>query len=317
MVHAARPPRAIDDVRPLRELVNIGHRGASAHAPEHTIAAYDLALAHGAHYIELDVHMTLDRVLVVAHDASIDRTGRLEQGSCSGLIESKSLAELRSLDVGRWFNELHCSRRSSDFVGLRIPTLAEVLARYRHCIKFCIELKSEDPTGVVANELLRVLGQHSLHEPKNGAWRVLLLSFNAASLQRVGAADPHIPLVQVLGEDSTSESIREGLEAIRAYAAGIAPPKAAVDGSLIAAAHERALLVHPYTVNGRSEMAHMLSLGVDGMITDFPDRLDELVWSSFDNEIRLRGATESSSRRLRSSVRRSTGDGPLRTWKRH
>jgi glycerophosphoryl diester phosphodiesterase len=136
-----------------RELVNIGHRGASAHAPEHTIAAYDLALAEGAHYLEVDVHTTLDGIPIVLHDTSVDRTGRLAHRPGSGVVSSMTLQELRTLDVGSWFAESRGGR--STFDGLHILTLDEVFDRYRHCARFCIDIKSVDTGGGTEREVLR------------------------------------------------------------------------------------------------------------------------------------------------------------------
>src|SRR4029078_9787698 len=86
-------------------VLNIGHRGASGYAPEHTIASYDLALALGADYIEQDLQLTKDGVLVVLHDPTLDRTARGEAANCTGLVIEKTLAQVKTCDVGSWFND--------------------------------------------------------------------------------------------------------------------------------------------------------------------------------------------------------------------
>ena len=84
----------------------IGHRGASGYAPEHTIASYDLALALGADYIEQDLQLTKDGVLVVLHDPTLDRTARGPAENCTGSRRStKTLAQIKTCDVGSWFND--------------------------------------------------------------------------------------------------------------------------------------------------------------------------------------------------------------------
>jgi glycerophosphoryl diester phosphodiesterase len=263
----------------FRELVNIGHRGASAYAPEHTIAAYDLALAQGAHYLELDVHMTADSRLVVVHDESLERTGRSAGGVTSGLIKSMTLEELRALDFGSWFNEVNAGHRHERFVGSRILSLEEVLTRYRHIVKFCIEIKGRAHAGAIEGELLRVLARFDLDRPHRGGWRALVMSLSSPQLRTIHSLHAHLPLIQICNEFASSAEIQATLADVSTFAVGIAPPQEAVDGDLVTAAHERALKVHPYTVNAAADMERLLCLGVDGLITDFPDRLDHLVWA--------------------------------------
>jgi glycerophosphoryl diester phosphodiesterase len=262
----------------LRELVNIGHRGASAHAPENTIAAYDLAVSHGAHYLELDVHMTADGVLVVTHDATVERTGRAPERRAEGAITAKTLAELRALDVGRWFNETRPAVPWGNYTGLRMPTLEEVLSRYRHLARLCIELKADDADGRAEAELVRLLRLYNLDRPCNGSWRILLMAFGAHSLRRLRRLHDGLPLTRILEPGSPPAALVAQLDAIATYAGAIAPPASSVDAAVMDEAHARGLSVHPYTVNDLAEMARLLALGVDGMITDFPDRLDSLLW---------------------------------------
>ena len=98
-------------------------------------------------------------------------------------------------------------------------------------------------------------------------------SFSEASLRKLHALDPALPLVRLYGGDGGAAAIVATLDATRAYAVGIGPPKGAVDAALVAAAHARGLLVHPYTVNDAAEMRALVALGVDGMFTNFPERL--------------------------------------------
>src|SRR4028119_1977971 len=108
-------------------VLNVGHRGASGYAPEHTIPAYDLALKMGADYIEQDLQLTKDGVLVVLHDETLDRTARptaeSAPGDCTGLVREKTLAQIKTCDVGSWFNEAYPQYARPEYVGLKIPTL--------------------------------------------------------------------------------------------------------------------------------------------------------------------------------------------------
>src|ERR671921_1524356 len=106
-------------------VLNIGHRGASAYAPEHTFAAYELALEQGADYIEIDLQMTADGELVALHDKTLNRTANPLEGeptrNCRGLVSKKTLDQLRSCEVGSWFNEAYPQYASEEYATLEIP----------------------------------------------------------------------------------------------------------------------------------------------------------------------------------------------------
>jgi glycerophosphoryl diester phosphodiesterase len=114
-------------------VLNIGHRGASAYAPERTFAAYDLALEQDADYIEIDLQMTADGVLVALHDDTLDRTARVPEEVpkrfCSGPVIKRTLEQIKKCDVGSWFNETYPQYASDEHVGLQIPTLEEIFQR--------------------------------------------------------------------------------------------------------------------------------------------------------------------------------------------
>ncbi len=255
-----------------QEPLVIAHRGASAYAPEHTFASWDRALELGADFIELDLQMTRDGELVVLHDEELDRTARGPQQECTGLVRERTLRQIQRCDVGAWFNAQHPDRARDEFVGLAIPTLRQVLERYGLGTRYYIETKNPEAAPGMEEELLRLLGQHGLlTEPETN--RIIIQSFYAASLIRIRALHPGLPLVQLVPDGETSASIRQSLEQARAYATGIGPEQHDVDEPLVAAAHEVSLWVHPYTVNTAESMQRLLDLGVDGMFTDRPDLL--------------------------------------------
>ncbi|QIN85254.1 glycerophosphodiester phosphodiesterase [Rubrobacter tropicus] len=262
-------------------VLNVGHRGASGYAPEHTIPAYDLALKMGADYIEQDLQLTKDGVLVALHDETLDRTARptaeSAPGDCTGLVREKTLAQIKTCDVGSWFNETYPQYAKPEYVGLRIPTLEEVFQRYRKSTNYYIETKSPESAPGMEEELLRLMDEYGLTKPAADRWQVLIQSFSPASLQKVHALDPSLPLIQLFSGAETSQTIQARLDATAAYAVGIGPSKGDVDKPLVDAAHARCLDVHPYTVNETPEMEKLISIGVDGMFTNFPDRLEAVL----------------------------------------
>jgi glycerophosphoryl diester phosphodiesterase len=106
---------------------------------------------------------------------------------------------------------------------------------------------------------------------------VLIQSFSRDSLLKIRGLDPQLPLIQLIEDDQDSLAIRAQLSGVRTYAVGIGPARTSVDAALVDAAHDVGLVIHPYTVNEAAEMKRMIALGVDGMFTDYPDRLKALL----------------------------------------
>ena len=233
----------------------IAHRGASGHAPEHTFASYDRAVAMGADYLEQDLQMTADGALVVLHDETLDRTT-----DGSGRVDAHTLADVQALDAGAWFGPA--------FAGQRVPTLDEVLTRYGRGQRYYIETKA--PGDGMEERLVELLDRHGLIEPAAAGWQVLVQSFSAASLRLVRELEPRLPLIQLVGE--RAPETLDDLATVREYAAGIGPARGLVDAALVAAAHAHGLAVHPYTANTREEHESLVALGVDGAFSNFPDR---------------------------------------------
>lgn len=270
-VASAKPAPADEQV------LNVGHRGASGLAPEHTFAAYDLALKQGADYIEQDLQQASDGTLVVIHDTTLDRTARGPAENCTGLVSEKTLEQLKTCEVGSWFNEKYPELAREEYVALQIPTLEEVLRRYRHRTNYYIENKNPDDADRMEQRLVALLDEYNLLRAAADRWQVLVQSFSPASLLRLHDLDAELPLIALFSGAETSQTIRAGLDAVAQYAVGIGPSKNDVDATLVDAAHERCLDIHPYTVNESGEMGALIDLGVDGMFTNFPGRLDELL----------------------------------------
>ena len=268
-------------------VLNIGHRGASGYAPEHTIPSYDLALKLGADYIEQDLQLTKDGVLVVLHDETLDRTARptaeSQPGDCTGYVRDKTLAQIKTCDVGSWFNKTYPEYDDPDYVGLKIPTLEEVFQRYGTGVNYYIETKNPESDPGMEEELLRLMDKYGLTKPAEKHWQVLIQSFSPASLQKIHAINPDLPLIQLYSSTETSATIQTQLDLAQTYAVGIGPSKDDVDAALVEEAHARCLDIHPYTVNETAEMQKLIALGADGMFTNFPDRLEAVLGKSAAN----------------------------------
>lgn len=239
----------------------IGHRGAAALAPENTPASLITALEIGVDSVEIDVHLSADDELVVIHDATLDRTT-----DGTGAVRDQTLAELKRLDAGSWFYGPGATP-AWDAELLRIPTLAEVMDLVRGRAVLCIELKRPEQYPGIEERLLDALRSGGLLGG-HGTPEVLVLSFFDASVRRIARLAPDVPRVQNLppGYAATDAVLDE----VRRYAHGIGPHHGSVTAELLAAAHERGLLVVPYTVNRPDRMRELLSLGVDGLLSDNP-----------------------------------------------
>jgi glycerophosphoryl diester phosphodiesterase len=228
----------------------IAHRGASGYRPENTLPAMEYAIALGADMIETDLHVTRDGVVVIAHDEELERLGG------QGRIGEASLADLRGLDAGE---------------GAVIPTLDELLDCVDGRLPLNLELKSSavlgDYRGLEAQALGAVRGRGLLEQ-------VLFSAFSVPVVERLRALEPSARiglLVTALhGEGAVERAVALGAESLN-------PWVGMVDRSLVESAHGAGLAVHSYTANSAEEMGKLLDLGVDGIFTNFPDRLRELI----------------------------------------
>jgi glycerophosphoryl diester phosphodiesterase len=251
-------------------MIVIAHRGASAYAPEHTFASWDAAVALGADYLEQDLQLTRDGVLVVLHDDTLDRT---TGGAWRGRVIDHTLEQLRACDVGSWFNTARPEQARSEYAGQRIPTLDEVLSRYADRASFYIETKNPEEAPGMEEALLALLDRYDLRGAAAREWRVLIQSFSEQSLRKIHGMDATLPLIQLLDAGSISGDAAGRIRRIAEYAVGIGPSWRDIDAELIATSHAFCLDVHPYTVNDATLMRRLTDLGVDGMFTDVPDVL--------------------------------------------
>ena len=244
----------------------IAHRGASGHAPEHTLLAYDIAVQMGADYIEQDLQMTRDGVLIVMHDADLDRTARGPPEHCTGPVAEKLYRDLLNCEISSW--------READVGALeRIPTLDAVLTRYGKTTRYYIETKQSEQALGMEEALVELLTRHDLVPGSPDDRTVLVQSFSSESLKKIHRLRPQLPLIQLIGASQMPTDLDAAMRDVASYAVGVGPTQRLVTPEFMTVAKRYGLLVHPYTVNEESDMTRLIELGVDGMFTNFPDRL--------------------------------------------
>ncbi|MDF1829334.1 glycerophosphodiester phosphodiesterase [Cycloclasticus pugetii] len=221
-------------------MLMIGHRGAMGCAPENTLLSIHKAIELGADWVEIDVHCVADKLLVI-HDETVDRTtnGR-------GKLIDYSFEELRALDAG---------------LGQRIPTLQEVLEVTVGKVGLNIELKGLG-TGKVLTSLLR-------NTPEAYKNKMLVSSFLMPELEQVVRLNQHVK-IGVLAGNNINESIAWATK-LKAFSIHIRLQK--VTPKWVDRAHDLGLKVYVYTVNKVVQIRRMKELGVDGVFSDYPNRL--------------------------------------------
>lgn len=240
----------------MGNIINFAHRGSSKICPENTMAAFKKALEQGATGIETDVQLTKDGQMVLIHDETLDRTT-----SGTGWVKDYSLQELQELDAGSKFDPA--------FQGERIPTLDELLELVKDSGTIVnIELKN----GTILYEGLeqKVIERVRAFQMAD---RVVISSFNHYSLYLCKQIAPEI---------RTGILYMEGLYEPWEYAATLQADALhayhfAVLPEFVQGAKALGKAYHPFTVNDIKEMQRLLEAGVDGIITDYPDRLAELL----------------------------------------
>jgi glycerophosphoryl diester phosphodiesterase len=235
----------------------IAHRGAAAYRPENTLSAYELAVEQGADMIEIDLHLTRDGAVVVAHDEGLERIGG------KGEIAQATLEEVRALDAA----EGHEARGDTPH---RVPVLEEVLDRFGQSLPFNLEIKSPrrgNYRGLEARALEHV-------ESRGLVERILFSSFFDPVL-RVLRELSSAARIGVLVSPAAPQGYLERARVVGAEA--INPHYLLVTRRLVEEAHGDGLVVYPYTVDDEGQMVRLLSLGVDGMFSNRPDRLRAVV----------------------------------------
>jgi glycerophosphoryl diester phosphodiesterase len=271
----------------------IAHRGASAYAPEHTLDAYRLAIAQRADYVEQDLAVTKDGVLVCLHDLTLDRTTNVEEVFRDRFTEDRTsaapvrrwlvndftLAEIKRLDAGSWFG--------AGFAGAQVPTFDEAIRLVRGKAGLYPELK--DPAfyrarGISPEKLLAEVLRKN-HLIGDASTPVIIQSFDETTIKTLATDLPQVPRVWLV-EPQWTERVdsADELRAIAAWATGVGPNKVIIAArpQIVMWAHAAGLTVTPWTFRAsspaagfasvRDEMAKFLyEYGVDALFTDNPD----------------------------------------------
>ena len=273
---------------------NVAHRGASAYAPEHTLASYRLALEMGADYVEQDLAVTRDGVLICMHDPTLDRTTNVEElfpgrattvtwegkTAQSWFANDFTLAEIKRLDAGSWFDP--------KFKGEQIPTFDEAVALIKGRAGIFPELKTPEvyqgrPVNFEAL-VAAALDKHGLRGPTaDPKTPVILQTFSEESAKTLAEMKIGVPIALLIN-DGKQWGSPQAVRAWKGIVQGFGPAKAILLGNpdFVKWAHAEGMSVTPYTFRSsnpgmfpsvKAEMEHFLyTLDVDALFTDNPDQ---------------------------------------------
>ena len=250
--------------------IAFAHRGGSQLWPENTMLSFERAVGLGCRYLETDVNLTKDGVLVTIHDATVDRTT-----DGSGLVRALPVAELKRLDAGYRFSPDGGRTYPFRGQGATIPTLAEVVDAFRR-VFVNIDLKQHDGTMIEA--MAAFIEERGLHD------RLLIASFADGTIRSFRERTQGRVATAAAAWETRRFWLASRLGLTRlvrpAYDALQVPPRmgrlTVTDRRFVSAAHRRGLHVHVWDVDEPMEMRRLLALGVDGIMSDRPDLLLEV-----------------------------------------
>jgi len=239
---------------PGAPVMRVGHRGAKGHAPENTMASFNCGVALGASVVETDVHLSRDGEVVVIHDHTVDRTT-----DGHGYVKDMTVAELKSLDAGAWFDP--------KFAGERILTLAELLAWGKDRVPIAIEIKN-GPLYYpgIAERTIRLLRAHGMEH------QAILISFDHLVLREAKMIAPEVAtgiLYAARLVDPVGAARLAGANALH-------PAWAFVTPDLVENAHAAGLAVSPWCPNDVQSLRWLDNMGVDSIGTDYPDLFEQV-----------------------------------------
>ena len=298
MPASAQAPRVTgDNPWPQRRVLNIAHQGGEIEAPSNTLFAFKTALDKGADVLELDVHATADRELVVIHDATVDRTT-----NGSGRVDQMTLEQIKRLDAAHWFvpDCGTCHGKPADAYAYRgyatgerpipetlagyepndfkIPTLREVLQEFRKKL-INIEIKATAPeTRPYEAELAELLAEFDRTDD------TIVVSFLDHAVEKFKVHAPDVSTATGTGETglfwASSRGPLPGAPNPRHHALQVPINFNGIEvvtEDFVADAHANGFAVHVWTINDRAEMEWLIDIGVDGIMTDRPTLLEEVL----------------------------------------
>lgn len=238
----------------MGEVSVTAHRGYSSKAPENTLDAISAAIDEGVDYVEIDVRLTADGYVVLMHDSNTRRTADRAM-----TVEDETYDTLKQLDVGSWF--------SDEYAGTVIPTLNEAIELCKGKVYMNIELKPANGSGELERAVAEIITEYNMED------QCIVTSFNQSSLVRIKNENPDIRTgcIYTVGySNKTDYKAMDVLSIDSRY----------VSRSLVVGAHEKGIMVFVWTVNTRSEMLRMTACGVDGIITDKPELLKQVLYKN-------------------------------------
>jgi glycerophosphoryl diester phosphodiesterase len=235
----------------MPEVLAIAHRGASGIAPENTKIAFVQALDLGARAIEFDVQLTRDNVAIVFHDDTLERTT-----NGSGVVADTDFSVISKLDAGAWF--------APKFTRVEVPTLEEVLSSVGKRATLNVELKPGDRIDKLVRHVVTAVARFDLFET---------CVFSSFDPQAIRALRRLVPDARI-GILCTSDGLDAALAlADEVEAENLHPPRTIVTEALVADAHATGRQVWSWTANAPADIERLIALGVDGIFSDFPDRV--------------------------------------------
>lgn len=235
------------------ELIVIAHRGASRAAPENTLSSMKKAIEYGADFAECDVFQTKDGEIVLFHDEEMERTTGKQ-----GMIWDFTLAELRELDAGSWFSE--------EFKGEPIPTLRQVIRLCKGKIKLNIEVKVSGNDPDIAQKVVDTIRSENIGK------ECMVTSFEKPVIKKIKEIAPDLITGFIFDEEHPPDIFEGNWEYV-------CSKRNIVDEEFVQEARQKGKKIFVWTVNYPAEMKKFIDLGVDGIITDVPDVLKEVLSS--------------------------------------
>lgn len=259
----------------IKKPLLVAHRGASGYAPEHTLASYQLAIEQGADFVEQDLQVTKDGMLVCSHDPDLARTTNVQQvfperatmrdvkgqgtPQKGWYIIDFTLEEIKKLDAGSWFNRANPSAANPKYIKQQVPTLQETIKLVNNRAGLYIELKDTEfykALGIDMAEKLAAILKANGYDSAKKSKQIFVQSFSKESLIRMRELAPQYARVQLLPMEDpkrkdTAKVTPELAKEIAEYAQGAGPAKNMLTGAKdVETFHAAGLVIHPYTFRG-------------------------------------------------------------------